>query len=163
MKIDIFSREHMAYLIATKPTDKFYSENNFISIASVADNDVFETEYPHKIELPTIFKGVLDPPIITNPSIYKDIVFKQTLEQYKVLARDLIKWLNTIDKTKPLLINCAGGNTRSGTVGYCINRYINKYDYPDDYQYFIENYSFIVLCPTIQKFMDKTFTLAGYK
>lgn len=136
---------------------ELYSKYNFISIVSSLDTEVFETHCPHKNSADNVLVIDLDPTLITNPTIYGDREFKEKVLFCKNTAKKIIEFINRIDKSKPLKINCAGGNSRSGTIAWCINEIINKDKYVEDYNYFLKTYSFIRKTKLIEQILIHEF------
>jgi hypothetical protein len=150
MKIDIYSRADMAGKVKYADISEFYLNNNFISIVTKYDEQVFGTRCPHNVIRDNVLIIELSPEIITKLEIYGDIEFKTHISSIKKSAKKLIEFLNSIDRTKPLQINCGGGNSRSGTTAWCINEFINKNKNETDYNYFKNTYNFIKFSPMIK-------------
>lgn len=114
------------------------------------DSDVFGSMCPHDKKYDNVLSVPLDPEIITKPDIYGERTFKTNILLLKQSADKIAEFLNKIDRSKPLKINCGGGNSRSGTTAWCINEFINKDKHIEDYNYFLNMYDFISIAPTIK-------------
>ena len=92
-------------------TDSFFQENNFISIGEEIGGE-----------------GV----IASGDNILKMVFEDRTDKEDGILfnkehARQIKEFVDRIDKTKPLFVNCQAGISRSGAVGVVLNDYVNYY------------------------------------
>ena len=92
--------------------DEFFKNNNFISIGEQEGYEGVSATGSN------ILKLVFDD---ASPSESGCTLF--TPEQ----ARSIKQFVDTIDKTKALFVNCYAGVSRSGAVGTVINDYVNCY------------------------------------
>lgn len=93
-------------------TDEFFKNNNFISIGEQEGYEGVSANGSN------ILKLVFDD---SSPTETGCTLFSP--EQ----ARSIKKFVDTIDKTKVLYVNCFAGISRSGAVGTVINDYVNCY------------------------------------
>lgn len=92
--------------------DEFFKNNNFISIGEQEGYEGVSATGSN------ILKLVFDD---ASPSEAGCTLF--TPKQ----ARSIKQFVDTIDKTKALFVNCYAGVSRSGAVGTVINDYVNCY------------------------------------
>lgn len=73
-------------------------------------------------------------------------------------ADKIIHFIESIDQSKDLYVNCAAGISRSGAVSYCLNEYFNKYldNNVHDYELFFKNNSQIMPNPHVKKVLHNT-------
>lgn len=58
------------------------------------------------------------------------------------MAKEIHRFIDNMDKSKPLYVNCVAGVSRSGGVGIVLNEYFNKYLENNEWDYegfFIQN------------------------
>lgn len=63
-------------------------------------------EWPHAIDSNNILKIKIDPIIITNPAIYGDQEWKNFIAFHKETAKAITDFINTVDLSQELCINC---------------------------------------------------------
>ena len=94
------------------PKDEFFKNNNFISIGEQEGYEGVSANGANILKL--VFDDAS--PAETGCTLFSP-------EQ----ARSIKKFVDTIDKTKALYVNCFAGISRSGAVGTVINDYVNCY------------------------------------
>ena len=92
--------------------DEFFKNNNFISIGEQEGYEGVSANGANILKL--VFDDAS--PAETGCTLFSP-------EQ----AQSIKKFVDTIDKTKALYVNCFAGSSRSGAVGTVINDYVNCY------------------------------------
>lgn len=97
------------------PVLKFYRQDNVLSLQF---DDVESDD---------------DPELLSK---YQYVVFNEEM------AKEIHAFIDKIDRSKPLIINCFAGVSRSGAVGMVLNEYFNRYLENNEWDYdtfFIQN------------------------
>lgn len=111
-------------------------ENNFITIRDHTVNHPVLKFYRQDNVLSLQFDDVEsddDPELLSK---YQYVVFNEEM------AKEIHAFIDRIDRSKPLIINCFAGVSRSGAVGMVLNEYFNRYLENNEWDYdtfFIQN------------------------
>lgn len=106
MKILVVPRKYVAQFSANSD---FFKNNNFISIGEFEGHEGVSASGPNILKL--VFEDVSD----------KEDGIKFSTEH----AQQIKDFIDRIDKSKTLFINCQAGISRSGAVGEVLNDYVN--------------------------------------
>lgn len=121
MKIKVVPRKWFIDRACTEEEDKIFSENNIISIITpeYKPTDFKEEDIPFSDKYRNN-ANVLILKFHDAHSPDKDVILMSDND-----AVNIKNFINRIDKTKPLIIHCTAGKSRSYTTGYCLNIYLN--------------------------------------
>lgn len=144
MKILVVPRKF--HLLSHK--ESTYLNNYFISIGERPNEEGVPVKYDGDNVLRLIFDDITD-----SQSIYGDlgIIFSEKE------AKKIHKFVDSMDLSKMLIVNCFAGISRSGAVGDVLNIYLNifKNHNKDDYQWFFENNRQIQPNPLVSRILMK--------
>lgn len=112
------------------------TENNFITIRDhTVHNPVLHFHNQPNV-LALQFDDVED---TDDPELLKRFNYVLFNED---MAKEIHRFIDNMDKSKPLYVNCVAGVSRSGGVGIVLNEYFNKYLENNEWDYegfFIQN------------------------
>lgn len=148
----IYYREHIwqesSCSVYDVPEAEFWIKNNFISIRHSAEKN------PHcaiPVDGPNILRLQFDD--ATEDPEGGLILFDTEM------AKQIKTFVDGIDQTKELFVNCAAGISRSGAVGDVLNDYFNRYlgfNAEDDY-YFRQYNRHILPNPLVRRVLHEVF------
>lgn len=109
MRIFVVPRKYIKMYMYT---DKFFQHNNFISIGESEGYEGVPVDTDNVLKL-----------------VFDDMTDKETdgILFNKDQALKIKDFIDRIDKSKTLYVNCFAGISRSGAVGTVINDYVNFY------------------------------------
>lgn len=97
------------YVARYEPESVFFKANNFISIGEEFGKEGVPVDGDNILKL-----------------VFDDISDKEEGKLFSEKQAMMIKeFVDRIDKTKPLFVNCYAGISRSGAVGSVLNDYVN--------------------------------------
>lgn len=139
MKINVFSRDHIKWLIEKQKVD--FDRVNIISINSFASkelhNELNEMQTLIGCNNPNVlfleFDDVtIEEADLVNSNNEKLHVKAMTVEQAKQIINFILK---TFNQNKDLYVHCTAGISRSGAVGLFANQFVNRYIKPNEEEF----------------------------
>ena len=102
--------------VYSRPESEFWKEHNFITIRN---SDVADENCAVPVSGPNILKLQFDDALTaSDPGI---VLFTPEM------ARRIAEFVESIDRSRELFVNCAAGISRSGAVGEVLDEYFNCY------------------------------------
>ena len=145
MRIFVVPRKYIKMFMHT---DMFFKNNNFISIGEVAGYEGVPVNTENVLKL--VFDDMSD----------KETVGTLFTEEHAIQIKNFV---DRIDKSKTLYVNCFAGISRSGADGTVINDYVNCYlnglKKNEDWYSFFDDNKQIKPNAYIMRVMNKTFGL----
>jgi len=133
MKIYVVPRKFFLDLKG-KPEEKdIFANNTIISINTPKYKKQFPEEEPPFSTRFQKLSNVLILKFHDSDQAGEDVVLMNEND-----ADKLVEFISHIDKTKPIIVHCTAGKSRSQAVGCVLNLYFNKLKYQnqDDYEWY---------------------------